>query len=169
MNNKTTNLLETEIATEANKKNTSRSLHKNHFQIRDLKKDLSMYDIISVLGKGASGLVYEAEHKQLGRKVAVKVLHPEFFDNDFQLQNFRSEAQIISSLKHENILSVYDFMEVNGHFYLIMELVKGKSLSSIMIERDLSESEIISIIFGLLEGIRYTHNKKVKYFLTKRH
>jgi len=157
----THNLLETEIADMSNTKTASRSLHKSHSQISDLKKDLSMYDIIAVLGKGASGIVYEAEHKQLGRKVAIKVLHPEFFDNDVQLQNFRSEAQIISSLKHENILSVYDFMEVNGHYYLIMELVKGQSLASIMIERDLSESEIISIIFGLLEGIRYTHNKNI--------
>jgi len=155
------NLLETEIANNHDVSAVKRSLKHNSSQIRDLKKDLSMYDIIAVLGKGASGIVYEAEHKQLGRKVAIKVLHPEFFDNDFQLQNFRSEAQIISSLKHENILSVYDFMEVGGHYYLIMELVEGKSLSSIMIERDLNESEIISIISGLLEGLRYTHNKNI--------
>jgi serine/threonine protein kinase len=128
---------------------------------KELKNDLEMYEILAVLGHGAAGIVYKAVHKKLGRQVAIKMLKPEYFRNPVILDNFRKEAQIISRIKHGNVASVYDFMEVNGHYYLVMEMVPGSPLSSFCKKESLSEKEILRIMLGLLEGIRYSHNKNI--------
>ncbi|MBN2143948.1 MAG: protein kinase [Candidatus Aureabacteria bacterium] len=134
---------------------------KNHLRFNDLKQDLEMYDVLSEIGEGATGIVYEAVHKKLGRPVAIKMLRPEYFKDHDILKNFRREAQIISRIKHENIASVYDFIEANKHYYIIMEKVYGKSLSDIIKTKRMTEEEILHVMLGLLEGVRYSHNKKI--------
>jgi serine/threonine protein kinase/tetratricopeptide (TPR) repeat protein len=129
--------------------------------ISELKRDLYMYDILSIIGKGTSGIVYKAVHIKLGRKVAIKMLKPEYFKNQTILESFRKEAQILSRIKHENVASVYDFLEVNNRFYLVMELVDGKNLSDLCKKERLEENIILKIMLGLLEGARFTHNKNI--------
>ncbi|EKD29141.1 MAG: putative serine/threonine protein kinase [uncultured bacterium] len=127
---------------------------------QELKKDLEMYEIITVLGNGSTGIVYKAKHKKLERYVAIKMLKPEYFENKVILENFRKEAQILSRIKHENVSSVYDFLEINNHFYLVMELVEGDNLAC-KCQKGISIEEALNIFIGLLEGIRHSHNKKI--------
>ncbi len=128
---------------------------------RVLKQDLPMYDFLSVLGKGASGIVYEAVHLKLGRHVAIKILKNDYFENNDLLGSFRKEAMILARIKHENVASVYDFIEISGHYYLIMERVEGTSLSDLCRKGPMEEKQVLSVMRGLLEGIRFTHNKNI--------
>jgi len=139
---------------------TTIPLHRRYLQT-PINRDLPDYHIIHELGQGTSGIIYEAEHKKLGRKVAIKMLHPQYFRHDGMLAQFRKEAHIISRIKHENIASVYDFVEKLKRHYIIMELIHGPSLSHLIKDGQLSEKEILHIMRGLLEGIRYSHQKDI--------
>jgi serine/threonine protein kinase len=87
------------------------------------------YRIIRKIGEGASGLVYEAEHMELGRKVALKVLAPGHASAQDALERFRTEARAVASLSHANLVPLYDFgKSLDGRVFLAMELLAGEPL-----------------------------------------
>lgn len=83
---------------------------------------LGRYEIGEALGSGATGTVYRAWDKQLQRDVAVKVLQ---HDSRRMLDRFVREAAVIAKLSHPNIVSVYDFGESEGRFYIVLQLIEG--------------------------------------------
>jgi serine/threonine-protein kinase len=93
------------------------------------------YRLLRVLGEGGVGTVYEAEHVRLGRKVAVKVLHPDVVTRELVLRFF-NEARAVNSIRHPNIIDVEDFVTTpTGEHYMVMELLVGEDLRSV-ISRD---------------------------------
>jgi serine/threonine-protein kinase len=90
------------------------------------------YRLTRPLGMGASAHVYVAEDVTLRRRVAVKVLHPSLAGDDGFLRRFRAEAQVVASLRHPNILTVYDWGEDGDSPYLVMELLEGGSLRALL-------------------------------------
>ena len=89
---------------------------------------LGAYRVQSVLGEGGMARVYKAFHERLQREVAIKIIRPESVeDADFQ-RRFEQEAQLIASLQHRNIVTVYDFGEQAGMSYLVMQYVAGGTL-----------------------------------------
>jgi serine/threonine protein kinase len=94
------------------------------------------YRILSVLDQGGMGLVFEAEHVRLRRRVAVKVLARHLIRDEQALARFNREAEIISQLEHPHIVQILDFDTTEqGEPYIVMELLKGESLSD-RLERD---------------------------------
>ena len=93
-----------------------------------LGSTLGKYRIDSVLGHGGGGDVYAAEDTVIGRKVAIKVLPPELADDPALLARFRSEAQAAGKLNHPHVVTIYEVMEVDGIFAIVMELVTGGSV-----------------------------------------
>ena len=90
---------------------------------------LGTYEILSPLGAGGMGEVYRARDTKLGREVALKVL-PEAFAQDAQrMTRFQREAQVLASLNHPNIASIYGLEESGGVRALVMELVEGPTLA----------------------------------------
>ena len=88
------------------------------------------------LGEGASGVVYEAEHVELGRKLAVKILGPEHASSPGALERFRREARAVANLSHPNLVQLYDFgKSLDGRVFLAMELCAGETLDARMRER----------------------------------
>ena len=67
------------------------------------------YRLIGLIGEGGMSSVFEAEHNRLGRKVAIKVLHPSFLQNSAIRNRFINEAQMMEVLQHPNITRVLDF------------------------------------------------------------
>jgi eukaryotic-like serine/threonine-protein kinase len=126
-----------------------------------IRKDLPMYEVHSEIGRGATGIVYEGLHKKLDRLVAIKIIRPQFFKSSSILTSFRKEAQLIARVKHENIASLYDFIEVDGRYYIIMEKISGMSLDDMIKNWNISEKETLVIMLGILEGIRHSHNKGI--------
>jgi serine/threonine-protein kinase len=90
------------------------------------------YRLTRPLGMGASAHVYVAEDVTLRRRVAIKVLHPALAADEGFLRRFRAEAQVVASLRHPNILTVYDWGEDGGSPYLVMELLEGGSLRALL-------------------------------------
>src|SRR6188768_4208245 len=94
------------------------------------------YRVLSVLDQGGMGLVFEAEQIRLHRRVAVKVLAQHLISDAQALARFNREAEIISQLEHGNIVQILDFDTTEqGEPYIVMELLKGESLSE-RLERD---------------------------------
>ncbi len=94
------------------------------------------YRVLSVLDQGGMGLVFEAEHVRLHRRLAVKVLARHLIKDEQALARFNREAEIISQLEHPNIVQILDFDTTEqGEPYIVMELLKGESLSD-RLERD---------------------------------
>ena len=94
----------------------------------------SRYEIIEKIGNGGMATVYRAKCHVLKRDVAVKILRDEYTtDNEF-IRRFNIEAQSVASLTHPNIVSVYDVGHEDNLYYIVMELVKGKTLKEIIVE-----------------------------------
>ncbi len=90
------------------------------------------YEIIRKIGDGGMAFVYEAKDRLLNRTVALKVLRPEFVDDDEFLTKFKREAEAVASLSHPNIVNVYDVGEDGKVHYIVMEFVDGKNLKEII-------------------------------------
>src|SRR5690349_6813778 len=90
--------------------------------------ELGPYKLLAPMGEGGMGMVYLAEQRFLGRRVALKVIRPELARSSAARQRFQREAMRIASLRHENIVSVYDAGEHEGVAFLAMEVVEGPGL-----------------------------------------
>ncbi len=104
---------------------------------REMKEILKLdrigdYRIIRELGRGGMGIVFEAVHESLGRRVAIKVMPNRTFDDQKYLERFRREAQAAASLHHTNIVSVFGIGQTGEHHYYVMEFVDGEPLSGIL-------------------------------------
>jgi hypothetical protein len=93
---------------------------------------LASYRIERLLGRGGMGVVYLAEHVRLHRKVALKVLAPDLFDDERFRERFVRESELASSIDHPNIVPIYDADEVDGRLFIAMRYVKGTTLRAVI-------------------------------------
>ena len=94
----------------------------------------SRYEIIQKVGNGGMAIVYKARDMVLNRFVAVKVLRDEFTTDEEFIKRFETEAQSAARLTHANIVSIYDVGVDNGIYFIVMELIQGKTLKEIIVE-----------------------------------
>ena len=92
------------------------------------------YEIIEKVGNGGMATVYKAEDKVLKRNVAVKILRDEFTTDEEFIKRFEIEAQSAARLVHPNIVSIFDVGVEENLYYIVMELIRGKTLKEIIIE-----------------------------------
>jgi serine/threonine-protein kinase len=112
----------------------------------------------SVIGVGAAGSVYKADQTSLGRTVAVKVLRPEIACDPRFIRRFHDEAQAASRLNHPNVVSVIDFGQTDdGLLYLVMEYLRGVTLTDVMRSEQLSTERIADIIRQILSALEEAH------------
>src|ERR1700680_1907741 len=123
---------------------------------------LGTYEVLSAIGAGGMGEVYQANDSNLRRDVAIKVL-PEVFAHDAdRLSRFRREAQLLAALNHSNIATIYGLEETNGTSYLVMELVPGETLAQ-RIKRDgaVPVEEALTIAKQIAEALEAAHEKGI--------
>ena len=121
------------------------------------------YRIDSKIGEGGMGSVYLASHLQMRRKAAIKALHPNLVNNAQIRERFRNEAEAMASLKHPNIIDLYDFLETNQGLFLIMEYVNGNQLDDYIrtVTGPLPEDQAIQIFTKALDGFAYAHDRGI--------
>ncbi len=124
---------------------------------------LGDYRILDILGRGAMGEVYLAEHVHLKQRYALKVLPAELSKSGSFKARFREEARTLAGLKHQNIIMVHNAGEDQGRFYLAMEHVEGGSLEDYLKNEGgrLKAGEVQDILQQMLEGLSYAHGKGV--------
>jgi serine/threonine protein kinase len=127
----------------------------------DLALNLPQLEILELLGQGGMGAVYKARQTKLDRLVAVKILPPEWGKDPAFAERFAREAKALAKLTHPHIVSVYDFGESDGLFYLTMEYVHGVNLRQLFQERRLAPAEALAIIPQICDALQYAHEEGV--------
>jgi serine/threonine protein kinase/Tol biopolymer transport system component len=123
---------------------------------------LGSYEVLSQIGAGGMGEVYQAHDTKLGRDVAIKVL-PEAFAHDAErLSRFQREAKMLASLNHPNIATIYGLEQSGGTSYLVMELVSGDTLAE-RVKRDgaVPGEEALAIAKQIAEALEAAHEKNI--------
>jgi serine/threonine protein kinase len=117
------------------------------------------YRVLSKLGEGGMGEVYLAEHINLQRKEALKILRPSLADDPQFVSRFRREARATNRVQHPNIVSVYDFGQLpDGRFYLSMEYAEGQRLDLLLREIGaLPLPRVLNILHQLAEAVEHAH------------
>src|SRR5215203_3648724 len=95
-------------------------------------KVIAGYRIEERVGRGGMGVVYRAEHLNLRRRAAIKIIAPDLAESEGFRERFTREARIAAALQHPNIVTVYDAGEVDGILYLAMQYIEGNDLSAVL-------------------------------------
>lgn len=120
------------------------------------------YEIINKVGDGGMAFVYKAKDRLLNRTVAVKVLRPEFVDDEEFLMKFKREAEAVASLSHPNIVNVYDVGEDGKVHYIVMEYIDGQNLKEIINdEGTLDEYTALDITKQIARALGAAHKKGI--------
>jgi serine/threonine-protein kinase len=124
-------------------------------------RQLGSYEIVSMLGAGGMGEVYQAHDTKLGRDVAIKVLPAAFVHDPERLSRFQREARMLASLNHPNIATIHGLEQSDGVHYLVMELVLGHTLAERVSAGALKIEEALKLGGQIAEALEAAHEKGV--------
>ncbi len=118
-------------------------------------------EILECLGRGGMGAVYKARQPRLERFVALKILAPEKQNDPQFAERFEREARALARLNHPNIVTVFDFGEVSGQFYLLMEYVDGMTLRQLLQTGKIAPAEALNIVPKICEALQFAHEQGI--------
>ena len=119
------------------------------------------YELLSTLGTGGMGVVYEARDLSLDRKVAIKKMRDEIRADPAERRRFVTEARTVAGLHHPNIVDIFSIVEDGGDVYLVFEHVAGKTLSQKLVDGPLPFDEARTVLRGVCEAVDYAHSRGV--------
>ena len=122
------------------------------------------------LGSGGMADVWLAEDQELGRKVAIKMLHERYANDTQFVERFRREATHAAGLSHPNVVSIYDRGEAEGSYFIVMEYVEGRTLKELIVTRGPCPVPVaISYVRQVLAALRYAHRNGIVHRDIKPH
>ena len=122
---------------------------------------VSHYHILGKLGGGGMGVVYEAEDTRLGRRVALKFLPENLAGDHVTLERFLREARIASQLNHPNICTIHDIGDFEGHPYIVMEKLEGRSLRDLLNGQPLDIDLVLDVGIQVCDALAACHAKGI--------
>ena len=123
--------------------------------------NLGRYEILRELGRGGMGVVWHARDTSLSREVALKVIKPDLVSPEY-LRRFEIEAKATAGLNHPNIVTLYDRGEIDGHCFIAMAYVEGRTLEKILEQHGtLPPDDTLQILRQAAKALDYTHEKNV--------
>jgi serine/threonine-protein kinase len=128
--------------------------------------DLGSYRLLERLGEGGMGAVYRAVHRKLGREVAIKVLQKDLTSDRGIINRFFHEARAANTIRHENVVEVYDFVEDGENVYFVMELLRGRDLHDSIHRRTAAQGPIepgraVYLLEQIAAGLHATHARTI--------
>jgi serine/threonine protein kinase len=122
------------------------------------------YRIEALLGQGGMSAVYKAMDPNLKRVVAIKLIHPHLSSDPSFVSRFEGEASAVASLRHQNIVQVYDFNNDEGVFYMVLEFIPGETLQDRMgrlsgAGRQLSIQDALKFTINICDAMGYAHQR----------
>jgi serine/threonine protein kinase len=123
----------------------------------------SHYRIVAMIGGGGMGVVYEAEDVRLGRHVAVKFLPEALADSAEALDRFSREARAASALNHPHICTVYDIGEEQGRPFLVMELMRGRTLKEQIAGKALPLGSVLALGGQVADALEAAHHQGITH------
>ncbi|MDC0934892.1 protein kinase [Pirellulales bacterium] len=120
--------------------------------------EIADYEILREIGRGGSCVVYEARHRLMDRRVAIKTLRPEFAKDHNMIKRFRVEVLLAANLKHPNILRAYDARELQGRYFLISELASAEDLHDVVSSAGpMSVPNAVDAVCQAAAGLAHAH------------
>ncbi len=135
------------------------------------------YEVIASIGEGGMGMVYKAKDRRSGDDIALKVLHRDISGDERTVRRFFSEARVLASLTHPNIIRLYDFGKTDeGLLYIAMELLKGSPVDELIRINEVDQATALQIIDQTaaalaeahLQGVIHRDLKPANIFLERR-
>jgi serine/threonine protein kinase/Flp pilus assembly protein TadD len=124
---------------------------------------IAHYKIVGLLGSGGMGTVYEAEDTDLGRHVAIKALSASLQDDAPMLERFKREARAASALNHPGICTVYSIEQQKGRPFIVMELIKGRTLAERMGRKPFEINELLDLGIQIADALESAHSKGIAH------
>ncbi len=109
------------------------------------------------IGVGGMGQVFKAKDLELDRIVAIKAIHPSLIKEKWISERLRNEAKIVAKLKHSNIVQIYDFIEIAGHYLMVLEFIEGHDFKVITDQGLLSREQMLEKFIDICDAIQYAH------------
>jgi serine/threonine-protein kinase len=123
---------------------------------------IGKYEVECVIGEGSMGVVYRAMDPLINRRVAIKVMADAVAQDAGLRDRFLREAQAAGSLQHPNVVTIYDFGEVDDHLFIAMEYVEGDDLADLLTKNvTIRAGDALDLIIGLLHGLAYAHKRGI--------
>jgi serine/threonine-protein kinase len=119
------------------------------------------YEVIGLLGEGGMGQVYRGRDPRLGRDIAIKILQADSSRDKEAMGRFEREARAVASLSHPNVIAVYDFGDFDGTFFVVTELLEGKTLRDRMLESSVAWRKAVDIGAEIAEGLAAAHARSI--------
>jgi serine/threonine protein kinase len=121
---------------------------------------LGKYNIVGKIGKGAMGEVYKGHDPILNRFVAIKIIAETLGTDADLVERFKREARNAAGLNHPNIITIHDFVEEEGHLYMVMELLEGQDLKELIKSGSpVTMDQILSIMEQIADGLGFAHSR----------
>jgi len=121
------------------------------------------FEIQECLGRGGMGVVYLARQKSLNRMVALKILAPEREEDEKFAERFAKEAELLGRMNHPGIVTVYDFGEVKGLYFLVMEYIDGVNLRDILRDGKLEPKRALAIVPKICDALQFAHERGIAH------
>ena len=126
-----------------------------------MKKHISQYKLLSLLGTGGMSEVYLAQDTRIGTKVAIKILDRKLSKDPEYIKRFKREVEISKTLSHPNIIKIISCGTDKGRYYIVYEYIEGMTLDKYIKSRKLSIKEIEDVTLQILKGLSCAHSKNI--------
>src|SRR5262249_54709160 len=127
-----------------------------------LNEQFGRYQVLRVLGAGGMGTVFEAVHRDLEKRVALKIIHPGIPAQPNAATRVLREGRLAAQVRHPHVVDVLDIGEKNGLHYLVMELLEGETLADrLKREGSLPASQIADIFLPIISAVAAAHEKGI--------
>ncbi len=129
--------------------------------IGEIASAFPQLEILELIGQGGMGAVYKVRQKELDRIVALKILPPAIGQSPESSRRFTREARALAKLNHPGIVTIHEFGQQNGLFFILMEFVDGVNLAQLMKTGRVSPREALAIVPQICDALQYAHDQGI--------